>query len=52
MEEESDHDLLIALCRDVTWLTDAMKNHLKHHWMLEIGLVIILAGAVAAKLWG
>jgi len=48
----NDHDLLTELRSDVRWLRDSMRNHLKHHWMLEIALIIMLAGAIAAKLWG
>lgn len=52
MEDDTDHDLLIGLVKDMFWLRDSFRNHLKHHWMLEIGLFLLLAGAVASKIWG
>ena len=57
--EESDHDMLVGLKKDVCYLRkqldylrEQFTNHLKHHWMLEAGIILALIGAIAAKIWG
>ena len=48
---DEDHDLLITLIADVKWIKDNLGNHIKHHIRLEIGLILIIVAAVAAKIW-
>ena len=52
MEKKEDHDLLISVVKDVSWIKNIMGNHLKHHWGLEVALVIALLMALASKIWG
>lgn len=47
-----DHDLLMELKADICWIKKMCSNHLKHHWLLEAGIVLALLGAIASKLWG
>jgi len=35
-EVKTDHDLLISLSKDMSWLKQIMSNHLKHHWAITI----------------
>jgi len=50
-KELSDHDLLIRLDVQVGELCRQMKNHLAHHWAVELALAGALIGAVAALLF-
>jgi len=52
MEKKEDHDLLMSVVNDICWIKKVMGNHLKHHWALEIGIVLALLGAIASKIWG
>jgi len=36
---KTDHDLLISLSNDMSWLKKITANHLSHHWVLTIGVV-------------
>ena len=47
----SDHDLLIRLDEQVGELCRLMRNHLAHHWAVELALATALIGAVAALLF-
>ena len=49
--ELSDHDLLIRLDVQVGELGKQMRNHLAHHWAIELALATALIGAVAALLF-
>ena len=45
-EKVSDHDLLVTLSNDMTWLKKIMGNHLAHHWLITIGIAGTLLTAV------
>ena len=49
--ELSDHDLLIRLDVQVCELNRLMRNHLAHHWAVELALAIALIGAVVGLLF-
>ena len=49
--ELSDHDLLIRLDVQVGELNKQMRNHLAHHWAVELALAVALIGAVATLLF-
>lgn len=56
---EDDHDLLVELANDIKWVKETLveqkknfTNHLRHHWVLEVGIILAFVGAVIAKLFG
>jgi hypothetical protein len=49
--ELSDHDLLIRLDVQIGELNKLIRNHLAHHWAVELALATALIGAVAALLF-
>lgn len=46
-----DHDILTGLVKEVSWIKNNLGNHIKHHWMLEIALIALLAATVISKIW-
>ena len=46
----NDHDLLLRIDERVGSLTTHFSNHIKHHWMLTIALVMAGVGLVVALL--
>ena len=46
----NDHDLLMRIDERVCTLTKHFTNHIKHHWMVTIPLLAIVAGLVIALL--
>jgi hypothetical protein len=47
----NDHDLLTQLANDVCWIKNALANHLKHHWAVELALLVALIGVVIKAIW-
>lgn len=46
----NDHDLLMRIDERVYSLTKHFSNHIKHHWMMSIPLVMAVVGLVIALL--
>lgn len=46
----TDHDLLVRIDERQTSLQTHFTNHIKHHWMLTIPLVMAVVGLVIALL--
>jgi len=46
----NDHDLLMKVERDVNWITEMLKNHLKHHWCVTLGALTAALGALATAI--
>ena len=46
----NDHDLLMRIDERVCGLTKHFSNHIKHHWMMTIPLVMAVIGLVIALL--
>lgn len=45
-EDLSDHDLLIRIDVRTDKTETCLRNHLRHHWAVEVGLILCLAGAL------
>jgi hypothetical protein len=45
-ENVTDHDLLVSLSRDVSWLKKIMSNHLAHHWIITISVAASMLTAI------
>jgi len=37
---------LAAIKTDIKWIKKTLGNHLKHHWAVELGLLLALIGAL------
>jgi len=46
----TDHDLLMRIDERVESLSTHFSNHIRHHWMLTICLLIVIGGLVVAVL--
>jgi len=46
----NDHDLLMRIDERVWGLSKHFSNHIKHHWMMTIPLVMSVIGLVIALL--
>ena len=46
MEKKEDHDLLIGMLKDISWIKKAMSNHLKHHFIITMSLLSALLGLI------
>ncbi len=46
----NDHDLLQRIDERVGNLTTHFSNHIRHHWMLSVALLIVIGGLVVALL--
>lgn len=46
----NDHDLLMRIDERMYNLTKHFGNHIKHHWMLTIPLIMVVVGLVIALL--
>ena len=46
MNEEERDELLIRLDERVCSLTKHFTNHIKHHWMLTIPLILLVVGLI------
>lgn len=52
MEKDySDHDLLIRMDERLEILGKSFSNHLRHHWMVTIPLLVVVLGLVAKIMW-
>ena len=49
-EKVTDHDLLISLSNDMTWIKKMFSNHLAHHWVITICVAGSLLTAVGTLL--
>lgn len=43
-----DHDILVGLEKDMSWLKKIMGNHLKHHWAVTITMCSAVLGLITA----
>lgn len=50
MTDEERDALLIRLEERVCNLTKQFSNHLRHHWMIAIPVVVMVLGLIAALL--
>ena len=46
----SDHDLLLIVNERTKAIKRCLTNHLKHHWAVEIGLLLMFGGALTTLL--
>jgi len=46
MAPESDHDKLVRIDTSLAILIKQFNNHLKHHWAIDLGLIIAVLGLI------
>lgn len=46
----NDHDLLMRIDERLCGLSKHFSNHIKHHWMVTIPLLVIIVGLVITLL--
>ena len=46
----NDHDLLVRIDERVCNLTKHFSNHIKHHWLITVPLLMIITGLVITLL--
>ena len=46
MAEEKDHDILLEVRRDTCWLKKQIANHLKHHFFVNLALLVAIVGLI------
>ena len=46
----NDHDLLIQMNQKLSDLCTHFSNHIRHHWMVTVPLLAIVAGLVITLL--
>ena len=46
----TDHDLLTRIDEKLDGLSKQFSNHIKHHWMVTIPIILIALGLVVALL--
>ena len=46
----TDHDLLLRIDERLRGLSTHFSNHIRHHWMLTIPLIMVVAGLVVTLL--
>ncbi len=46
MSDANDHDILLKLERDVSWVKEMLGNHLKHHWAITLGACTTTFGVI------
>jgi len=44
----NDHDLLVRIDERLSSLQKHFSNHIRHHWMVTIPLLMIIAGLIIA----
>jgi hypothetical protein len=50
MLDTEEHDLLVRIDERVCSLTKHFGNHIKHHWMLTIPLIMTVVGLIIVLL--
>lgn len=55
--ENSDYDLLNSIAKasaeqgqDICWLKELMGNHLRHHWYITGGLILVFLIEVGTRI--
>lgn len=46
----TDHDLLVRMDEKLDELSKQFSNHIKHHWMISIPVIMIALGLLIALL--
>jgi len=46
MDERNDHDILICLEVKLKLLQKSFDNHIKHHWLITVPLIVVSLGSV------
>ncbi len=50
MKEITDHDLLIRIDERTNTLSTHFCNHIRHHWMITIPLILSIVGLIITLL--
>ena len=50
--DESDHDVLIRVDCRTEKIERCLSNHLRHHWMVTMAIVVAFLAFLARWFWG
>ena len=48
MPPESDHDKIVRIDTSLEILVKQFNNHLKHHWAIDLALLVAVLGLITA----